>query len=145
MRSIISDNNTLNTNCNNLQTTIYTFFDKFNIGSCLNRYDKMKPLFLFVFFSKSHLGILGRKMGYVWIGFYIIYRLHVPYSNKVLFSMFVNVNCLLWCDCDRCFRLLSALPVKIFKIAMFFYSSLVYMRPIFCRCFLFLIIGNMLW
>ena len=26
----------------------------------------------------------------------------------------------------------------------FFYSSLVYMRPIFCRCFLFLMIGNML-
>ena len=96
-------------------------------------------------FSKSHRAILGRNMVYVWIGFYMIYRLHVIYSDKVLFSMFINVKCLLWCDPDCYFRLLSALPVKIFKIAMPFYRSLVYMRPIFCRCFLFLIIGNMLW
>ena len=45
-------------------------------------------------FSKSHRAILERKMVYVWIGFYIIYRLHVIYSDKVLFSMFINVKCL---------------------------------------------------
>ena len=96
-------------------------------------------------FSKSHRAILERKMVYVWIRFYIIYRLHVIYSDKVLFSMFNNVKCLHWCDPDCYFRLQSALPVKIFKIAMSFYSSFVYMRPIFCRCFLFLMIGNMHW
>ena len=80
----------------------------------------------------------------VWIGFYMIYSLHVIYSDKVLFSMFINVKCLLWCDPDCYFRLLSALPVEIFKIAMPFYRSLVYMCPILWRCFLFLMIGNML-
>ena len=39
------DNNILNINYSILQTIIYTFFDKFNTGSCLNRYDKMRPLF----------------------------------------------------------------------------------------------------
>ena len=72
----------------------------------------------------------------VGIGFYMIYRLHVIYSDKVLFSMSINVECHLWCDSYSYFQLLSALPVKIFKIAMSFYGSLVYMHPIFCRCFL---------
>ena len=77
-------------------------------------------------------------------GFYMIYRLHVTYSDKVSFRMFIKVKCLLLCD-SRChFRLLSALPVKSSKIAIFFYSSLVYMRPIFSRYFLFLMIGNTL-
>ena len=83
-------------------------------------------------------------MVYVWIGFYMIYRLHVIYSDTVLFSMFINVKCLLGYDSDFYFRLLSALPVKIFKIAMSFNSSLMFMRPIFCGCFLFLMNGNML-
>ena len=96
-------------------------------------------------FWKSHRAIFGRKMVYVRIGFYMIYRLHVTYSDTVLFSMFINVKCFLWCDPDCYFRLLCALPVNIFKIAMPFYRSLVYMCSIFCRCFLFLMIGNMLW
>ena len=50
--------------------------------------------------------------------------------------MFINANCLIWWDSNCHFRLLSALPVKSFKIAMSFYSSLVYMRHIFCGCFL---------
>ena len=74
----------------------------------------------------------------------MIYRLHVTYSDKVSFPMFIKDKCLIWCD-SRChFRLLSALPVKSFQIALFFYSSLVYMHPIFCRYFLFLMIGNIL-
>ena len=84
-------------------------------------------------------------MVYVWIGFYVIYRLHVIYSDIVLISMFIHVKYFLWCDSDCYFRLLSALPVKIFKTAMSFYSFLVYMRPIFCRYFLSLIICNVLW
>ena len=31
-------------------------------------------------------------MVYVWIGFYMIYRLHVIYSDKVLFSTFIILN-----------------------------------------------------
>ena len=27
------------------ETTIYTYSDKYNTESCLNRYDKMRPLF----------------------------------------------------------------------------------------------------
>ena len=72
--------------------------------------------------------ILGRKMVYVLIRFYLIYRLHVIYSNKVLLSIFINIKCLRWYDST-----------------MFFYSSLVHMRPILCRCFCFLMIENMLW
>ena len=75
-------------------------------------------------------------MVYVWIGFYMIYRLYVIYSNKVLFSMFINLDCY--------FRLLSALPVKVLKIAIPFHRFFVYMCQIFCRCFLFLMIGNVL-
>ena len=45
LRSIIPDDNILNKNFSIRQTTIYTFFDKFNTESCLNRYDKMRPLF----------------------------------------------------------------------------------------------------
>ena len=45
LRSIFSDNNTLNINYSILQSTIYTFFNEFNTKSCLNRYDKMRPLF----------------------------------------------------------------------------------------------------
>ena len=110
------------------QTTKYTFFDKFNTESCLNRYDKT-----LVFRNRT----LGRKMGYVWIGVYMIYGLHVIYSDKVLCSMLIYIICLLWYDSDCYFRLLSVLPVKIFKIAMSFNGSLGYMRQIFCRCFLF--------
>ena len=73
-------------------------------------------------------------MANVWIGFYMIYRLHVIYSEKVLSSMFINVKCLLWCYSDCHFRLLSALPVKIFKQAMSFYRSLVYMRCYVAVC-----------
>ena len=68
----------------------------------------------------------------------MIYRLHVTYSDKVSFPMFIKVKCLIWCDTRYHFRLLSALPVKSLQIALYFYSSLVYMRPIFCRYFLFL-------
>ena len=91
-----------------------------------------------VFLKNRTCTILERKIVNVWIGFYMIYRLHVIYSNKVLFSMFINVKYLLWCDLDYYFRLLSAFPVKIFVIAMSFDSSLVYVCLIFCRCFLFL-------
>ena len=83
------------------------------------------------------------KMVYVWIGFNKIYRSRVIYSDKILFTMFIYVKCLM-INSDCYFRFLSALPVKIFKIAMSFYSSLAYMRPIFYRYVLFLMIGNML-
>ena len=149
----------MNINYSIPETTIYTFSDKYNTESCLNRYDKMRPL---VFQNRTR-AISARKMVYSWIGFYMIYRLHVTYSDKVSwigfymiyrlhvtysdkvsFPMFIKVKCLIWYD-SRChFRLLSALPVKTFQIALFFYSSLVYMHPIFCRYFLFLIIGNIL-
>ena len=50
-------------------------------------------------FQNRTWAILGRKMFYIecmfGIGFYIIYRLHVIYSDKVLFSMFINVKYLL--------------------------------------------------
>ena len=128
----------MNINYSIPETTIYTFSDKYNTESCLNRYDKMRPLF----FKIAHGPF--KKMVYSWIGFYMIYRLHVTYSDKVSFPMFIKVKCLIWCD-SRChFRLLSALPVKSFKIALFFFSSMVYMRPIFCRYSLFLMIGNIL-
>ena len=32
-------------------------------------------------------------MVYVWIGFYMIHRLHVIYADKILFSMCINVKC----------------------------------------------------
>ena len=114
LRSIISDKNIFNINYSILQTTIYTFFDKFNTESCLNSYDKMRPFF----FKIAHGPFLGVKL-FVWIRFYMIYCLQVIYSDKVLISMFINVKCLIQCDSDCCFRLLSALPVKIFKIAIF--------------------------
>ena len=41
----ISDNNIINIKCSIQETTIYTFSDKFNTESCINRYDKMRPLF----------------------------------------------------------------------------------------------------
>ena len=43
-------------------------------------------------FQNHTWAILGRKMVYVWIGFYMIYRLQVMYSDKVLFSMFIIVK-----------------------------------------------------
>ena len=140
LRSIILDNNILKINYSILQTTISTFINKFSTDSCLNRYDKMKPLV----FQNRTWAILRRKMVNVWIGFYMIYRLRVIYSDKVWISMFISVTCHLWCDSKSFFRLLRAFPVKIFKFAMSFYSSLVYMCPIFCRCFLFLMISNIL-
>ena len=77
----------MNINYSIPETTIYTFSDKFNTKSCLNRYDKMRPLF----FKIAH----GRKMVYSWIGFLMIYRLHVTYSDRGSFSMFIKVKCLI--------------------------------------------------
>ena len=80
LRSIILDNNILNINYSILQTIIYTFFDKLNKGPVLIVIIRWDPCF-----SKSHRAILGRKMVNVLIGFYMIYRLYVIYSDKVLF------------------------------------------------------------
>ena len=91
LRSIISDNIILNINYSIRQTTIYAFFDILNSYFWPNRYDKMIPLI----FQNRTWAILGRKMVYVSIGFYITYRLIVIYSDKVLFSIFINVKCLL--------------------------------------------------
>ena len=44
-------NNIMNIKYSIQETTIYTFSDNFNKNSGLNRYDKMRPLFL-----KSHTG-----------------------------------------------------------------------------------------
>ena len=49
----------MNINYNIPETTIYTFSDKFNTESCLNRYGKMRPLFFF----KSHTGYFSAENG----------------------------------------------------------------------------------
>ena len=140
LRSVILDNNIPNINYSILQTIIYTFFDKLNTGSCLNRYYKMRPLFFKIapgHFRAENGKCLDR----------VLHDLSLTCNlfRQSFVLMFINVKCLLWCDPDDYFRLLSVLPVKIFKIAMTFYRFLVYMHPIFCRYFLFLMIGNMLW